>query len=529
MAFSENIFPSAARLVLALGFCIASYFTAVIVYRLIFHPLAKYPGPPLAKVTSLYAVYHAYIGDLQLDMWRCHQLYGEFVRYGPNKVIINTNTAIPEIYSRNANVQKSTAYRAFETSPTAHDLQSTVNKKAHARKRRVISQAFSESAIKSLETHIIQHVDSFVKHLAPAVTAVKTTEEGSWSPKRDMSKLCSWVSFDLMAELVFGKAFHMLDFADNRFIIDLIQIAAFRVGVCLQMPQLAVLNLDKIFTPHVRKLRDGYVRVSKDMAIERMKMDSRRQDLFSHILAAKDPETGKGFSMDEIWGESTLLIIAGSDAISIAMASCFYYMGRHLEVYSKISAEVRQAFSSVDEIRSGPKLSSCTYLRACIDESLRMSPPVGGALWREVCEGGISVDGQVIPQGYDVGVGIYAIQHNPAYYPDPFTYKPERWIPGGKFSQESIDLARSAFSAFSVGPVGCIGKNLAYLELMVVLARIAWGLEIRYTSDVDSKVPNEKYLAGYSEHAKHEYRLRDRFTSWKADLQLSFRDCRSSR
>lgn len=115
-----------------------------------------------------------------------------------------------------------------------------------------------------------------------------------------------------MAELVFGKAFHMLDSADNRFIIDLIQIAAFRVGVCLQLPQLATLNLDKIFIPHVRKLRDDYVKVSKDMAIERMKMDSTRQDLFSHILAAKDPETGKGFSMDEIWGESTLLIIAGT-------------------------------------------------------------------------------------------------------------------------------------------------------------------------------------------------------------------------
>ena len=114
-----------------------------------------------------------------------------------------------------------------------------------------------------------------------------------------------------MAELVFGKAFHMLDVADNRFIIDLIQVAAFRVGVCLQMPSLAVWNIDKIFTPNVRKLRDQYVSVSKALAVDRMNMDSKRRDLFSHILAAKDPQTGKGFTMDEIWGESTLLIVAG--------------------------------------------------------------------------------------------------------------------------------------------------------------------------------------------------------------------------
>ena len=114
-----------------------------------------------------------------------------------------------------------------------------------------------------------------------------------------------------MAELVFGKAFHMLDFVDNRYIIDLIQVAAFRVGVCLQKPSLAVWNVDKIFTPHVRKLRDKYVELSHQMALARMNMGSKRQDLFSHILAAKDPETGKGFSKDEIWGESTLLIVAG--------------------------------------------------------------------------------------------------------------------------------------------------------------------------------------------------------------------------
>ena len=128
----------------------------------------------------------------------------------------------------------------------------------------------------------------------------------------DIGELGSYVSFDLMAELVFGKAFHMLDLVDNRFIIDLIQVAAYRVGVCLQMPRLAVWNVDKLFTPSVRTLRDQYVAVSKKLAIERMNMDSKRQDLFSHILAAKDPQTGKGFSMDEIWGESTLLIVAGN-------------------------------------------------------------------------------------------------------------------------------------------------------------------------------------------------------------------------
>lgn len=161
-----------------------------IFYRLVLHPLAGYPGPFLARLSGFYAVYHAYVGDLHLDMWKCHEIYGDVVRYGPNKVIINTNTAIPAIYARTANVQKSTAYRAFETSPTAHDLQSTVNKKDHARKRRVISQAFSDSAIRSLECYVMQHVNVLISHLCPATLDIDHPEGKQWSPKRDMAQLC---------------------------------------------------------------------------------------------------------------------------------------------------------------------------------------------------------------------------------------------------------------------------------------------------------------------------------------------------
>ena len=204
------------------------------------------------------------------------------------------------------------------------------------------------------------------------------------------------------------------------------------------------------------------------------------------------------------------------------MAACFYYLSRHPDAYKKVCEEVRETFHSSDKIRMGPTLNSCTYLRACIDESLRMSPPVGGALWREVCQGGVKINGHVIPEGYDVGVGIYAIQHNSAYYPDPFRYLPERWIQGSGFDHETIELARSAFSAFSTGPVGCLGKNLSYQEMMLSLTKVAWSLDIKYEDAARPGSQEASYLAKYPDHAKYEYRLRDRFTSWKDTLELCF-------
>ena len=114
-----------------------------------------------------------------------------------------------------------------------------------------------------------------------------------------------------MAELVFGRAFSMLKLVENRFVVELIKLATFRAGVCLQMPGLANWNIDKLFMPKIRKIRDQYITVSRSMALQRMKIKQERRDLFSHLLDAKDPETGKGFTLDELWGEATMLTVAG--------------------------------------------------------------------------------------------------------------------------------------------------------------------------------------------------------------------------
>jgi hypothetical protein len=85
-----------------------------IIYRLTYHPLARYPGPLLAKLTEGYAAYHGWIGDTHLDAQICHEKYGKlmpardnvdncsssqalnvsfpgtFVRYGPNRLLVNS-------------------------------------------------------------------------------------------------------------------------------------------------------------------------------------------------------------------------------------------------------------------------------------------------------------------------------------------------------------------------------------------------------------------------------------------------------
>lgn len=220
----------------------------------------------------------------------------------------------------------------------------------------------------------------------------------------------------------------------------------------------------------------------KRLELEKKSAPGGRTDLFHFLFGYRDPETGQGYTDESLSAESELLIIAGSDTSSTVLAAVFFYLSRNPRVLRKLTDDLRRSFESVDEIRfSNPKLASHTYLRAALDEAMRMTPPVGAHIPRRVLPGGVTIDGIEIPEGITVGIPTYTVQHNEEYYSSPFTYWPERWIADEStgVTPESIEKARAAFCAFSVGPRGCIGRNLALSELTTAVGRLLWQYDMK--------------------------------------------------
>ncbi|PVH94292.1 cytochrome P450 [Periconia macrospinosa] len=97
-----------------------------------------------------------------------------------------------------------------------------------------------------------------------------------------------------------------------------------------------------------------------------------------------------------------------------------------------------------------------------------------------VASGPFIVDGHTIPQGTLVGIITYAIHRNSAYFPEPFKFQPERWLPkddergSGEFTDAQRKLMHDAFNPFSTGTRGCAGKHLAYAEIGIVQAKLLW-------------------------------------------------------
>jgi cytochrome P450 len=83
------------------------------------------------------------------------------------------------------------------------------------------------------------------------------------------------------------------------------------------------------------------------------------------------------------------------------------------------------------------------------------------------------IGGHWIPGGTSVSVGGWAASHNPANFRDCDTFIPERWLDDAY----SADI-KSGMQPFSLGPRGCIGKNLSYMEMRIILARLVWNFDV---------------------------------------------------
>ncbi|KAL7267865.1 hypothetical protein RUND412_009531 [Rhizina undulata] len=471
------------------GLGVGAWLLGVIIYRLYFHPLSKYPGPFLAKITSLHALYHAFRGDRHLMTYEAHKKYGPYVRLSPNFLTLNTKEALKEIYGVNKNVQKSDFYRASvgHASNYATNTASEINKQVHSRKRKVLAHAFTDTALKSMEEYVAPTIDTLCNIIAAGEQSIDFEGGGKGAGKwrGDMSKWANYLTFDIMGELSFGKNFGMLERDDNRYVPEIIMKSS-RLGlICGTVTQIDTYKLDNWFLKSVSNDKKRLWKFAAQRADERMAMKGDRKDFFHYLINAKNSEGESPYSMKELWAESRLLMIAGSDTTATTIAASLFYLTRNPKILAKLATEIRTVFISASKIVLGPTIDSCHYLKAVVEETLRLAPSVPGALPRVVLPGGLQIGTEFFPEGVDLGVSSYTLHRNPLYYPSPYEFNPSRWL------NEDGEMAGdfSAFATFSIGSRGCIGKRLAYIEIQLVLARLVWGFEMKYISGgVDGRV-----------------------------------------
>ena len=164
------------------------------------------------------------------------------MRLGPNLLSFNTSTALKSIYGFRSNVRKADFYTAFPANAHTFNVHNVIDKHAHARKRRVIAHAFAEPAVKSMERYITGNVDVACSLIREDVKRAADGDgrgekpAGGWSVPRNVARWADWLAFDIMGDLVFGRAFGMLENPQNRFAVDLVSSAAHRHLIVRPLP-----------------------------------------------------------------------------------------------------------------------------------------------------------------------------------------------------------------------------------------------------------------------------------------------------
>lgn len=249
-----------------------------------------------------------------------------------------------------------------------------------------------------------------------------------------------------------------------------------------------------------------------------------RKDMFHYFFQARDPDTNEpAYTQQELHAEANLLIIAGSDTSSMNLSGFFFYITHNPPPYAKLVAEIRTTFKSADEIVWGQTLSSCVYLRACLDESLRMTPAGPSELSRTVLSGGMKIDGDFIPEGVTVGTAGWAMTHSEEHYGDPNVYRPERWIVDDAVGNTAKEVAClwSGFHPFSNGPGNCVGQNLAMLEMLTTIARTMYRFDVRLAPGSTLGAGNPSL--GWGRTLKNQYQLRDAYIALRDGPLIQFK------
>lgn len=369
-----------------------------------------------------------------------------------------------------------------------------IDKQQHAMRRRFLAPAFSERALKEAERLITVSALKLTKGLSKLPEGAK---KGDWAPPHNMGHWATYFGFDFIADLGYGRSFGMLDGPENRWVPEVLKGASIFIYYVGYLPFIDLVRplMGTCIQDYIggQEAADSlkYTKLANSRLAERMELENQnkekgldisqqRKDTFHYLLNSRDPVTGKGFTTEQLQADSALIIAAGSDGVGLTLSATIFYLLTAPRCLQKLTSEIRSAFGSPDEI-CNPKLNSLPYLQACIDETLRMNPPKASSLPRKVLTGGVSIEGHHFPKGVTLGVPLYVLHHDAQYFPEPWEYKPERWIADAStgVTGEDVARARSACAPFLIGPMNCIGKNMSYIALKLAVAHLLWRCDVR--------------------------------------------------
>ncbi|KAF7126040.1 hypothetical protein CNMCM5793_002399 [Aspergillus hiratsukae] len=455
----------------------AFYVLSLVVYRLVFSPLARFPGPKLAAVTGWYELYYDVIkkGRYLYEIEKMHDKYGPIVRINPYELSIRDPDYYDELYV-SGSVRPTDRYEGFVDGVVDFEGShlATIEHDLHRKRRKPLDPYFSRAGVTKLEPMvaelceklIIERFGSFrgtgkVVRLDHAFTAFSGDV---------INRLCIDDPPNLVDDPEFSPAWFNL-FHSGIVSLPLFMGLPWLIHLIRLVPESILARLDsrsQTFN-QFKVMCDEHLLVAKREKAASGHKDSTlsggRLTLFRHIVNSDLPASE--LTDERLSKEAQVLIGSGTITTAGTMGFLVYYIASNPAIKKRLQAELKPVMA--DYPRTKPtwaQLEKVVYLQALIKEALRLSYGTMHRRPRVSPKQALQFKEWVIPAGVPVGMSAYFLHRDPRIFPRPMEFIPERWL--GNVTPE---MNRN-FVPFSKGSRHCLGMNLAYCEVNYIIAAL---------------------------------------------------------
>ncbi|RDW77871.1 cytochrome P450 monooxygenase [Coleophoma crateriformis] len=458
--------------------------------------LRRYPGMTwYAGITNLAMMLESHRGFRSQTLVNLHKKY-PVIRTGPNALSYGDVRAIKDIYGHNTKCLKDGNYTTLAGSH--FNLADVIDRGDHSRKRKILSAAYALKNLEAWEFKVADKTERLVKQfdtrctppLKPGV-AVPAAEDLTV----DYRMWTNFFSLDAIADIGLSEKLGFLDNGHDRITAQRTDGSIYEVNFreCVynnaHLQSLLIWNYSwyhrvKKIASHIpfygRKARlgqgfDGIVLAQSSKRLKRYQNAEKLDDFFQVLMEDK---TGKPNNLEwgEIVAEVNVMMNAGSVTTAIAMANVLHQLLKHPQMLEKLRSEVDAVLDDDEVVAPYEKVKNLPYLRACLDESLRLFPPTSHGLTRATPPEGAVILGDFIAGDTTVSMSALVAHRDEKVYPQAEKFIPDRWL------DDNGKELQPYFITFSAGARGCIGRNISYLEQTVLLASMVHRYEFALPS-----------------------------------------------
>ncbi|BAE64654.1 cytochrome P450 [Aspergillus flavus] len=463
----------------------------VIIYRLAWHPLARFPGPKFAAATSAYEFYFDAIkgGQYTFEIGHMHKKYGPIVRISPHELHINDPGFIEELYPGPGKPRDKYAYATGQFGIpdvcslvlTPYDLSSVfgaVSHDLHRMRRGALSPFFSKAAVTKLEPVIYSAVDKLISRIEEVVESTGFV---------DLTMAFSCMTTDIVTQYAFAESSRFLENPDFTPNFHEAILAGTRMGSWARhfpilFPVLRSIPIDilsrmspetGVFLRWQESMRKKVSEIWQDQSalpVKDKNVSPFGSTIFHELFHSDMPDSEK--HPGRMWQEGQIVIGAGTETTAWTLTATTFFILDNPNILSKLRKELAATMPNRYEKPSCRELEALPYL-IIIQEGLRLSFGVATRLQRINSEAPMifrqkktndTIEEKVweIPTGTPVGMTAALVHLNPELFPDPHEFRPERWLDQDGQLHRGLD---KYILSFSRGSRQCIGINLAYSEL----------------------------------------------------------------